>query len=205
MNIFPLVKASQNWYRFNEAIRKYHNYRHAKSVAEAVCELTSAPSPELLLAAWYHDAVYVPGAGEDANERCSAAALKVEYLKTRGTFGDEAATIVADGIISEAQSLIRSTTIDHHLSTTRFDAPIHRDLAMLLDADLSSLALPYEEFLVNQENIIIENSGTFEKNRVQSAMFLRQFLKCREFIYHTDKARELWEEKLVKILCSMYI
>ena len=204
MNFNSLVKASLNWYRFNEAPRGYHNYYHAQSVAEAICELTPAPAAELLLAAWYHDAVYVPGAGGDANEQCSAAALKVEYLKIRNTFGDEIKE--ADAVIASAQDLIRKTSVEWHLHKGRVGA--FCNIGMLLDADLSSLALPYEEFLVNQKNIIIENGGTFKKNQPQSAMFLRKFLECKEFIYHTDKARALWEEKArtnIMIYCSICI
>ena len=68
------------------------------------------------------------------------------------------------------------------------------ELAILLDADLSSLAAPYGKFVENQHNIIRENGGEVNaENCKKSAKFLSSFVRCRKNIYHTDKARELWE------------
>ena len=70
------------------------------------------------------------------------------------------------------------------------------DLAVLLDADLRSLALDnYEDFVATQECIIRENNGSVPDDYNESAQFLSTFLRCRDFIYHTDKARSLWDHR----------
>lgn len=182
MDYISLIESSRAWYDHNWGDRHYHNWGHALSVVDNVHKITDTPSDELIIAAYWHDAVYVPGAGTDANERCSAAAL----VQSGRIYKD----IGSQNVIQLAAQMIRYTKIDNHLHEGRLTG----DIAILLDADLGSLAAPYELFLYTQENIILENGGTMEENKDQSAAFLKQFLKCREFIYHTDYARLNWEQ-----------
>lgn len=187
MNINSLSQAARSWYDFNWMSRKYHNWGHATRVANA-CDLITNhnASDALLLAAWWHDAVYVPGAGSDANERCSSAALAGTVKQTDiSTFSDADKTSV-----NLAQDMIEYTTIENHLHHTQ----ISGDLAILLDADLSSLADPYADFVQTQANVLEENGMTMETHKEKSAEFLHKFLTCRKFIYHTDYAREHWEK-----------
>jgi len=178
-----IIDEARRYYDFNWMDRHYHNWAHALAVVGGVQVISGTPSPELMLAAYWHDAVYIPGAGSDANERCSAAALNhaVKFYKT-----NENAEV-----IEKAAQLIRCTSVDHHLTCLH----INGDLGILLDADLFPLCLPYEDFVENQIKIIAENGGTYEEHKSQSAEFLKQFLECREFIYHTDLARSKWEHQ----------
>jgi len=178
----PLGMAAKTWYDFNAAARPYHNWAHARDVVSNIIYIDTKASAELILAGWWHDAVYVPGAGTDANERCSAAAL----IQRGQIYKD----VGSQSIIQLAAQMIRYTKVDNHL---REDA-LTGDIAILLDADLGSLASTYELFLHTQENIILENGGTMAENKDQSSAFLKQFLECREFIYHTDYARSNWEQ-----------
>lgn len=179
----PLILASHTYYGQNAVDRKYHNLFHAHYVVNSVNVLTDfAPSRALTLAALWHDAVYIPGATGDANEICSAQVLDIEFtrlVKVRKY----------DQISEDAQRLIRNTGISTHLFHERIDG----ELAYLLDADLSALAAPYDVFLKNQENIILENNGNVAEHSKKSAAFVHMFLWKREFIYHTDEARKLWE------------
>lgn len=191
-----LVKACVPWYAFVQAPRYYHNYEHAEGVVQAIHELTDNPSDELILAGWYHDAVYIPGAGLNANELCSGAALKTEYNKIPGH------TERTDRMIEKAYTLIKYTDIGTHLKENR----LIKDIGILLDADLKALSLPFKDFLHNQKLIILENFGDPEKDVVKCAKFLVNFLECREFIYHTDIARDRWEKHArsnIETLCFL--
>jgi len=181
-----LATAAQAWYDINWTDRHYHNWGHALNVAKGVQVIDEKASPELILAAYWHDAIYIPGAGSDANERCSAAAL---LLTGRSLTPDNMV------VVDKAAQLILYTSIEIHLSNKWSISDFGGDLGTLLDADLFSLCLPYEDFIQNQINIIDENGGSYEKHQQQSAAFLKQFLTCREFIYHTDYARERWEQQ----------
>lgn len=178
----PMWNKAETWYHFNEEAKFYHNYEHAFNVVSKLFALTEVPSKELIIAALWHDAVYIPGAWGDANELASAAAM--EYTaKTLGLQRNE--------VIVGASQLIYNTRLTVHTNPIR----IAGELAMLLDADLSSLADGFPAFLQTQANIIAENGGTVEEHSKQSADFLKQFLTCRKSIYHTAFARGLWEDK----------
>jgi len=183
MNIDKLAYQARPWYdadiHFN---RHYHNWNHAcRVVSNCYTIKNDTPSQELILAAWWHDAVYVPGAGSDANERCSAAAL----VNASKLFAEPELT----DTIAQAAFLIQSTSVETHLTYQSLTG----DLAILLDADLVALADPYDQFVQTQKRIIVENGGTFENDKAKSAAFLQQFLTRRYFIYHTDYARGNWE------------
>ena len=179
--IHQLSQAAKPWYLFNGENRHYHNWDHANWVALTCYEITEhMASDELILAAWWHDAVHVPHAGSDANERCSAAAL---LQAGRGCSKEDFV------VVDKAAQLILYTCVEIHLNERR----IVGDLAVLLDADLSSLADPCDKFLETQQNIIKEMNGTWPESQPESEAFLKNFLECREFIYHTDYGREHWE------------
>lgn len=180
MHLARLIDIAQTYYKFNEQDRPYHNHQHALAVARDVVLTADKEDDALILAAHWHDAVYIPGARGDANEQCSAAAL----LKAASKL-DDAATV------EKAAQLIRYTSVQYHLHTN----VLAGDIACLLDADLSSLAAPYGTFIHNQKNIINEQGGTaYEHDKAQSSAFLSQFLRVREFIYHTEYGRLNWEK-----------
>lgn len=184
--IQDLCDAAKPWYDFNRENRQYHNWDHAVSVASS---LPGWGFSSVLLAAYWHDAVYVPGAQEGANENCSAAAL----IATSRNFPG-----VPHHDVMIASDLIRKTTISWHLASEEnlvwCDERSFSSLSNLLDADLSSLAASYDVFLWNQRNIISENGGEWTPENIRkSADFLGQFLTRRKFIYHTERARKRWE------------
>ena len=189
-HVIMLTSTAKKYYDVNADLREYHNFEHANNVAKAVHMLTAnEPSSALIIAAIWHDAVYFPGAGSDANERCSSTALGIEARNiARGT---ELSKELKDAV-NAAQDLIEYTSMQQHMHYSR----ISGDLAVLLDADLRSLATEkFEDFVVVQECIIRENNGCVPDDYNESAQFLSKFLRCRDFIYHTDKAREMWEHR----------
>lgn len=112
--------------RWGEPHRSYHGRSHLLAVLEAIDALRAeaAPSPEqldaLLLAAWFHDAVYRGRPGQD--ERDSAALARARL----------AAAGFPDRVVAEVERLVL-LTIEHRA------APEDSVGALLLDADLSVL------------------------------------------------------------------
>lgn len=186
------MSQAKNHYLYMEESRLYNAHRHALFVVETVKKLTNNPSHALLLAAMYQDAVCVPKAGSDANERCSAAVLENVYMSYRYLYMHSEEE--DEKTIDEAKELISQTHIDIHLSSYRQEG----DLAILLDADLASLADDYQSFRTKQNRIMLENYGSLEHNSQENKNFLEQFLYLRDFIYHTEKARDIFEQNARK-------
>lgn len=116
---------------YDEPHRRYHTLEHLAAVVRAVDELAAAegvadPAPAQL-AAWFHDAIYDPRAGD--NEERSAEWARAALLE-RG-----AAAVLPDRVAA----LVRATA-DH---AGAGDDP---QLAVLLDADLAILAAPPEPY-----------------------------------------------------------
>lgn len=176
-DITNLCLAAERWYNFNE--RHYHDWEHALSVADSVLDSRES-TDALMIAAYWHDAVYIPTAIGNGNEFCSAAAMENESKKYN----------IDQKIIDTARMLIEFTTIETHLHVNA----ITGDLAVLLDADINSLSYNWNYFVNNQDDIILEQYGNIETDRKKCAAFLSNFLHCREFIYHTDWMRENREE-----------
>lgn len=182
-----LCDSAEQWYNFS--YRPYHNWTHAMSVVSMLHKMPDV-SDEVILAAYWHDAIYIPSAGGDCNEQCSAGALMNE-AKSRGVMCET---------ILRAANLIRYTSLEYHAHENQLTGTI----AQLLDADLCSFSLPYESFVELQDSIIKENYGDTKTDRKNVAKFLQIFLDCREYIYHTDFMREHCEE-LARANITKYI
>lgn len=193
IQIQKLCSFAQQYYYF--VYRDYHNWGHAIQVADTAKMLTRFECDDIdaiQLAAYWHDAVYIPGAKKSANEICSAQLLQN---------GSKSFPEVSQKTVAAATYLIEHTSIEYHLSEDQFTS----DLAILLDADLYNLSVPFHQFCSNQVLIIYENGGLLTReNCVKCAEFLKQFLTCREFIYHTDFMRQI-REKLAKENIRKYI
>jgi predicted metal-dependent HD superfamily phosphohydrolase len=114
--------------RHAEPHRAYHTLAHVAQVLAGVDELIAAGEPvadpgAVRLAAWFHDAVYVPGSPD--NERASAELADV--------------TLDSLGLAADRRGRVRAlvlATRDH----TALDADA--DTRVLVDADLAVLAAP---------------------------------------------------------------
>lgn len=177
-----LYKAAKPYYKTPS--RLYHNSGHALMVENNVFMLQKIPAVSLVLAARWHDAIYVPGAENGLSERLSAAAL------THASRSLDL-TQTAKNLVVQASDLIIQTDVKTHMRRTR----AYGDLAVLLDSDLSSLALDYKEFRANQLNLIIEQTARppTTDGCESSAEFLTRLATVRKYIYHTDTGRDLFE------------
>lgn len=161
--------------RWSEDHRHYHGCTHLLAVLEALDLLTDPADPPrtVLLAAWFHDAVYRGIAGQDEEE---SARLAEERLQDAGLPEAEAA---------EVARLVRLTS-DHRPEQGDDDG------ALLCDADLSVLGGEPEEYAryvaaVRKDYAHIGDAD-FAAGR---AAVVRHLLEL-EPLFHSGRARELW-------------
>jgi predicted metal-dependent HD superfamily phosphohydrolase len=161
--------------RWSESHRQYHGCTHLLAVLEALDLLTEPAEPPrtVLLAAWFHDAVYRGVAGEDEEEsaRLAEARLSEARLPARE--------------IDEVARLVRLTS-DHR------PAPGDDDGALLCDADLSVLGgepEPYARYVAAvREDYAHIGDADFAAGR---AAVVRRLLEL-DPLFHSERARELW-------------
>lgn len=153
--------------------RGYHDLRHLTEVLERVVELGEGDNAEVILAGWFHDAVY-DDSGD--NEGRSAALASSELAEIEGVDADEVAR------------LIRLTT-DHR------PEPGDHNGAVLCDADLAILAAPrerYEEYVAGVRREYAEvPDDQFRRGRLA----VLERLAAKETLFHTDHARREWEPR----------
>ncbi len=165
--------------------RGYHDVRHLEEVLEHATTIMDADYPPtpgesevdrtaVLLAAWFHDAVYEPVSG-DGEER--SAALAERELATAGAPGR---------LVDEVARLVRLTA--HH-------RPAADDLAgqVLCDADLAILAAGTERYAEYVAGVRTEYAHVSEADfRTGRAAVLRDLL-AKPRLFHTAHARTRWE------------
>lgn len=174
---------------YDEPARGYHDRQHLAEVVTHIdllrgelprpeVEVALWPPPHLhavLLAAWYHDAVY--DGGGDLEER--SAALAEEELRAAGC---------DPMLVDEVTRLVR-------LTATHRPAPDDARGAVLCDADLAILAAEPERYAAYVEGVRREyahlDDATFRAGR---AAVLTD-LAAGEHLFHTRTGRRLWEER----------
>ncbi len=172
--------------RYGEPHRRYHTAAHLEAVLDHVDALAhGAANPDLVrLAAWFHDAVYDPGRGD--NEERSAR-MAERALPELGLPAEAVATVAR---------LVR-------LTTTHAPGPDDADGAVLCDADLAILASSPEEYAayaaaVRQEYSFVPDEA-FRQGR---AAVLRSLLDLPA-IFHIadleDRARNNIHAELARL------
>lgn len=189
--LVPLWDAAKPFYDLNKKHRYYHNEEHANYVVDSLLKIHDYPTPALILAARWHDAIYTPGS--IYNELASADA-----------FFNQVTTLTPGmryrPLAHEVAELIRGTCIQVHLRRTALSS--HEQLGFLLDADLSGLAETGRVFSKRQLDIIKENvqpslhhdAPTMKKAKETSKQFLYDLALRRKKIFHTHRGRKLWED-----------
>jgi predicted metal-dependent HD superfamily phosphohydrolase len=157
--------------RYAEPHRYYHTATHVMKVLRTVHDLSALegrqPSPELIAAALYHDAVYDPRA--DDNEARSAA-LATRDLADVGWSVGQRDTVRA--LINATAAHVVDQAVDQAGSHG-----VNNDTAILLDADLAILGadpLTYQAYVtgVRAEYFFVDD----EHWRVGRGRVLRGFL-----------------------------
>ncbi|WP_107481901.1 hypothetical protein [Streptomyces sp. JHA26] len=172
----PVPYADNLLARWREPHRRYHTLAHLTAVLDRVDELERyADDPDVVrLAAWFHDAVYLPERSE--NEERSAR-LAERALPEAGVPADKAA---------EVARLVR-LTVSHD------PADDDRDGQVLCDADLAVLASPPSAYAaytaaVREEYHFVPNDA-FREGR---SAVLRQLLGLPR-LFRTPYGQREWE------------
>ena len=161
---------------YSEPHRHYHTLAHIERTLSTIDRLRHlAADPQAVeLAAWLHDLVYDPTREDNERQSAEHAATLLRSL------GLDPATI------ARVQTLI--------LATKAHQAGDDPDAAVLIDADLASLAAPWDEFQADGQKIRQEyvhlSEGAFRAGR---AAVLRSFL-ARPHLYQTAKMRQSCED-----------
>ena len=168
--------------RWNEPARRYHTTRHLVEMFGALEDLEGAGEIDgrqcsvARLAAWFHDAVYDPGASPGSNEADSAA-LARDTLQELG-FGDRD--------VQAVDRLIQLTVSHDTDDAEPLDAAFH-------DADLWILSAPQDRFdgycdQVREEYAHVPDAA-YRKGRAA----VLEPLAHRDTIYRTSRALHRWE------------
>lgn len=162
--------------RYDEPHRRYHDRRHLSEVLAAVALLAEDAHDfsAVMLAAWWHDAVYQPGAGD--NEEASAI-LASATLTAWGADPDRALHV---------GDLVRMTG-------THTPAPYNADALVLSDADLAILGSPPTRYAVYAADIRSEHPDVSDDQFRSGRSQVLRTLLARDQIYRTPSAYERWE------------
>jgi predicted metal-dependent HD superfamily phosphohydrolase len=157
---------------YDDPGRRYHDTRHLTEVFDRLVEL--APSvpfdrQPVLLAAWFHDAVY--DGRPDAEERSAEWALSA---------------LAGHPDVAEVARLIRITA--HH-------QPDPGDIngCALTDADLGILAAPPERYISYASAVREEFAHLSDADFATGRASILTSLLVPPALFHTDYAREHWE------------
>ena len=165
------------WRAWGEPHRHYHGREH---LLDCLQQLDRSPPTDAdrdlaELALWFHDAVYVPQAGD--NEACSAE-WAARALRECGAPAAQAERVAA---------LIRET--DHARPAQDPSG------ALVCDVDLSILGRPAPEFAEYERRIRAEYQRVPDlAYRVGRAAVLRGLLS-RDHLFQTDHFRALYEDR----------
>ena len=150
--------------------RGYHDLRHLTEVLIRLDELGCAGDSELVLAAWFHDAVYdgSPGAEERSAELAESE-------------------LAGSGVdVAEVARLVRLT--EHH-----DPAPDDRRGQALCDADLAILAAPAERYEEYAAGVRREYAAYSDADFRAGRLAVLEELASRDALFGTAYAREHWE------------
>jgi predicted metal-dependent HD superfamily phosphohydrolase len=161
---------------YGDPARGYHDLRHLAEVLAQVTALIGGGEPAdrdaVLLAAWFHDAVY-EGARDD--EERSAVLAEHEL------------TTAAPGLAAEVTRLVR-------LTSTHRPEDGDANGQVLCDADLAILAAGPERYREYVDGVRREHAGLADPDfRRGRAAVLRDLLD-KPTLFHTAAGRHRWEE-----------
>ena len=178
--------------RYEQPHRKYHTSVHLSEMLTALKTLykrhhTATPRA-VLLAAWFHDAVYEVNPGEDEAASADLARTALTPLASTGSLTNREVTAIAH-LIELTASHQLADGIEEYTS----GALTRADAAFFLDADLAILAADSPRYTRYVAGVRAEYAhyapDAFTRGR---AAILQGFLN-RTAIYASDTAHLLWD------------
>jgi predicted metal-dependent HD superfamily phosphohydrolase len=160
---------------YQESQRHYHTLEHIEQCLGMFDQCKSlASNPDALeLAVWFHDVIFEPGKRD--NEKRSAQL----YLKLSEGVHDESTRGLVD-------RLIMATL---HDGSSLADS----DAIYMVDIDLSSFGLSWEEFLQDSQNLRRENAELSDAEYYRKKANFQNFLLAKERFYLSDYFAERLE------------
>ena len=178
--------------RYEQPHRKYHTSVHLSEMLTALKTLyeqhhTATPRA-VLLAAWFHDAVYEANPGDDEAASADLARTTLTPLASTGSLTNREVTAIAH-LIELTASHQLADGIEEYTS----GALTRADAAFFLDADLAILAADSPRYTRYVAGVRAEYAhyapDAFTRGR---AAILQGFLN-RTAIYASDTAHLLWD------------
>ena len=178
--------------RYEQPHRKYHTSVHLSEMLTALKTLykrhhTATPRA-VLLAAWFHDAVYEANPGDDEAASADLARTTLTPLASTGSLTNREVTAIAH-LIELTASHQLADSIEEYTS----GALTRADAAFFLDADLAILAADSPRYTRYVAGVRAEYAhytpDAFTRGR---AAILQGFLN-RTTIYASDTAHLLWD------------
>jgi predicted metal-dependent HD superfamily phosphohydrolase len=160
--------------RYGENGRFYHNrdhLHHILTTIKAICA-PARPDPALLLAAWYHDAVYDPRA---ADNEAQSAALARQQLQAAGLDRE---------LVDEVARLILLTE-KHEVAEAGLSLREQENGRILLDADLAILGADPDRYRQYAQAIRREYAFVPEAEYRQGRANVLRRLLARQPLYYT--------------------
>lgn len=169
--------------RWAQPHRHYHDTAHLYDVLlslDTLLQVGERVDAPVLVAAWFHDAVYEGRPQQDEEDSARLAETALLQVGAR------------DEVIGEAARLVR-VTIDHDVAGGAGEAADHAG-AVLVDADLSILAAPAKRYDAYTQAVRREYAHVpDEAFRQGRGDVLARFLS-RDRLFHTRAGRQRWED-----------
>lgn len=170
--------------RWSESHRRYHTPVHLLDVLTALDQLSGpgGPPKAVVLAAWFHDAVYdMTGADEEASAQLATDRLHEFAGNLRIGAGNEAT------LICEVARLVL---------LTRSHSPQHDDTggALLCDADLAVLGRSPARYARYAEAIRAEYAHVTEPDWQAGRSAVVHHLLDKDPLFHTRMGARRWEQ-----------
>lgn len=162
--------------RYADSGRRYHDLTHLDEVLRNVDELADyARAPDVVrLAAWFHDAVYDPQAGD--NEERSAALAEHQLAGLR----------VDDTLLADVARLVR-------LTAGHTPAADDSDGAVLCDADLAILAAGERRYAEYTAGVRAEYAHVPDQDFARGRTAVLRHLLDQHPMFRTPTAQASWE------------
>ena len=162
---------------YREPQRHYHTLAHIEQCLGMFdqCKSLASEPDALELAVWFHDAIFEPGKPD--NEKRSAQL----YLQLSKGVHDEKTRSLVDRLIM--------ATLHDGSSMTDSDAKY------MVDIDLSSFGLSWEEFLQDSQNLRRESAALSDAEYYRRKTDFQNWLLAKERFYQSDYFAERLETR----------
>jgi predicted metal-dependent HD superfamily phosphohydrolase len=160
--------------------RGYHDLRHLTEVLDRIVELGEGDNLEVVLAAWFHDAVYDGAASNEAGDNDGAGNEERSAQLAESSLAD------SEVDVAEVARLVR-------LTTTHRPAPGDHNGEVLCDADLAILAAPPQRYAEYVAGVRAEYAAVPEEDFRLGRLAILEALEEKSALFATEHARRHWE------------